>query len=253
MSAISLHHFLQTAQRAHDVGGSLDINKNNELVVKGSTWLGRQVLWLKQHLFPSKMRQQNQKVLDAFNKTLRSGNKFHVDLSFSRSLGTVEEFTQKVATTARVAHEYSVREQYLAKQKEQAREEFDIFQRDMVTDADGSVSARLQSALAYMHSLSGSDEANMRTRYEKLVGSIAADRVFDQEGKIPGGSGTSYHETRSKDVSSEIQIAAYFMLADGAYEKGGGEPRISQDHGELYGLKNEAEVAWVRQKLQEVS
>ena len=60
-----LNAFHDQALRAHRLGGALNVDKRGGFTVDGKNWFGRKVLWIKQRLFPQKMRRQNMRVLNA--------------------------------------------------------------------------------------------------------------------------------------------------------------------------------------------
>ena len=252
---IPLEHFVHRANSARELGGGLDINKNNELVVKGNTWLGRAALWVKQHMFPDKIRAQNQRVLDAFNQTLRHEKDFHQDHTFAESLGDAKQFARNVAIAAQSNQKILQKEQKIFMQKQRverqkrlATEQFDLNQLYRAPKAENyGMSPRLTKALAHASLLTGSDLGRLRDRYKNLVAAIATDENFAQEGKIPGGSGKSYL-ARGGDLSSSFLDSAYYLAVDDAYEKSGQD----KAQGERYGFANQDEVLWVRQKLEEV-
>ena len=60
-----LNAFHDQALRAHRLGGALNVDKRGGFTVDGKNWFGRKALWIKQRLFPQKMRRQNMRVLNA--------------------------------------------------------------------------------------------------------------------------------------------------------------------------------------------
>ena len=66
-----LNAFHDKAVRASQLGGALNVDSHGGFTVDGKSWIGKKVLWLKQHFFPSRMRRQNMRVLTTLAKTLQ--------------------------------------------------------------------------------------------------------------------------------------------------------------------------------------
>ena len=249
--SISLENFAQAAQHAEKVGGSLDINKDNELVVKGSTWLGRQVQWFKQRVFPDKVRQQNQKVLAALNVTLRSVDPFGdpaVSLDVSKG---AKQFAQDVEQVATAHHEQQRLEERQETFLTRGAHLFDELQnRGGFTMANPANTPKALALNNYVLTLEGNDKLEMKAQCAKLLGAVAADKEFGVAGEIPGGSGRSYIDADGGPTGA-LFIAAYFVAAEAAYSKGG-QGKLPEEGAaradRFYGLENKQEVQWLRLK-----
>ena len=244
---ISLESFSQAAQQAARVGGSLDVTQNNELVVRGSTWLGRQVQWLRGHLFPNKVRQQNQKVLDALKQTLSSGSGAGVgELDVSLR---ADRFTQKVEQIATARRE----EQIFARRQEEAfvmgSGFFDRAQRGEVLKVSEPESPKVFALARHMGQLEGRDKLEAKMRFVHLLENVVTDREFGIESEIPGGTGTPYI-VENDSPRGKLLLAAYLAIAEDSHKKSGGdalpEPQGKVDN--LYGLESEKELKWLRLK-----
>ena len=254
MSAqISLEHFAQTAQRALHIGGSLDINKDNELVVKGSTWFGRQVQWFKQHLFPDKVRQQNQRVLEVFNQTLHreAGVEGNHPVS-AKILGSAKLFTREVADASSVHYRQQGLQRNKAIARRQGQAYFETDYRFGSAFARG-ISRGEKALFQHISRLDDVDRMEVKERYLTLLESVVSDRQFmSSHGGIPEGSGERYQDSEG-NLSTSLLRAAYMVTAESAYEQDHGKTVPHAGRGEdHYGLNSEADVAWLRRKLEQL-
>ena len=254
MSPLTLQGFAHKAQHAHDVGGTLQVTKDNKLVVKGSTWLGRRVQWLRQHLFPGKVRQQNQKVLDAFNDILkrtlhdRKGYRFAPEI-----MGSAKQFTAQMAQRSFSNYKEAVLNERQADAESRGGKNFEANLRLGVHPPPES--PRLQASLQFLKNLDSSQKEALKARYVKFVSSVAMDKGFGKAGEIPGGSGRCYREPHGGPPTWALLDSGYMMIAEEAYAEGAKNPVPVgvHDANSHYGLANEAEVAWVREKLEAAS
>ena len=245
MSApIALGNFSHAAQQAARVGGVLDVTRDNALVVRGSTWLGRRVLQVKKNLFPGDVRQQNQKILDALNVTLRASGEEGVVLDVSQS---ERRFTRQVADVSRTSG-------ILQERKEGAfLLGVRVFRRLQVENGmefpRPDLAPKSLGLNAYMVGLQEEKSLALREKFVKLVESVVTDREFGVDGKIPGGSGRVY-VTPTGELDRRFLIAAYFVIAEEAYQKSGGEtlPVGAGRMDRCYGLRNQQELSWLRLK-----
>ena len=245
---ISLGQFAQTAQRAAQVGGSLDITRNNELVVRGSTWVGRQVQWLRQHLFPGKVRQKNQKVLNALNKTLRNEVGLSDHSVSGDILGDAKKFTREIANTTSLHQNQRQRDMSALAARRQGYSYFEN-PKNVKSFPRGE-----QTLIRHVSkNLDKAGKEAVKTRYLDLLESIGSDRKFMLEGKIPGGGGEVYRDSHG-NINARVLRAAYMVAAEESYEReNGSKVTVPGARGEeLYGLRDESEVDWVRQKLEQL-
>ena len=272
-SHISLEHFTQTAQRAVRDGRFLDVNKNNELVLKGTTWLGRQVQHFKEHFFPRKVREQNQRVLNALRQTLRkevgSDASSRVSLNVSWN---AKDFAKDIAKAAAQNQTHVLRRQgegmrtVLRQPAEQSEQQ--IVNRHRARQAAHAYFER-QKGLYEQHSermfrdlppkeaalkryvmtLNPQEQQLFKTRYTHLLESMVSDKTVTQTGQIPGGSNQVYPGAGSHRLGR----AAFLLTAEAAYKKEYGQlPKAGDKDPAHYGLGSKEEVAWVRQKLSAV-
>ena len=263
-SHISLNHFVQKAQQAVSIGGSLEVNKKNELVVTGSNWLGRCVQSFKEHFFPNAVRRQNQKVLSALQQTLRqevgsnassrasldvarSAKSFTKDLAsmaarnqtsvLKRQSGTTQKPTdQEITNRARARHAAQV---YFEKQQGWHQRYGEGLFRNLPP--------KEQALKRHVFTLSTQGQEAFQNRYTRLLESLVSDPTLAGTGQIPGGGGDSYGGVEG---ATRLQRAAFLITAEASYTDGKGDlPRAGEQDRPHYGLGNEAEVAWVRQKL----
>ena len=245
---IPLEHFAHTARHAARVGGFLDITPDNELVVRGSTWVGRRVEWLRQHLFPGKLRQKNQKILDALKKTLFFESDFWGEESVPRDTLSARGFAREVEKIVSSHYEKQLLERKKTVARRQGREYFGAGGRFFATQARGF--SRAEAALLghMSNGMSGLDKEAIRTRYLNLLESVVADKKFIfLQGKIPKGSGERYQDSEG-NLSARFLRAAYMVAAEESYREEKGEEVVNDNH--YYGLGSQRELEWVRLKLE---
>ena len=87
-------NFQEAARLAEEMGGTLRLNKKGELLIKGTSFLGKAALWLKENLFPHAARRENLKVLHALERLLNKHYKVLSHQEIERSAHHLDHYQQ---------------------------------------------------------------------------------------------------------------------------------------------------------------
>ena len=68
---ISVRNFHAAAEKARQVGGTVQIDGNKNLTVKGTSWVGRAVMWLKDRMLPGNAQARNLDVLRSLERSIK--------------------------------------------------------------------------------------------------------------------------------------------------------------------------------------
>ena len=216
VSSYALAPLHSAAARAAAIGGALNVDKSGRFLIEGRGWVGRKVLWLKQHLFPSRVRAQNMKVLSALARVIdkERGERGGADLlaaateasaaeplrtaEFARSLAEaierldVERLDAEVGAPSAVPEKGRVREV-----RGLAQKAFD----DFITEARGGLITREQAARAVAHrvgygafmvSLADSSAMGGRLFTPGLCRAVLLT-VLHKEGVLGSAAGRAFH------------------------------------------------------------
>ena len=86
--------FITKAREAQALGGALRLDKKGALSIQGTTWWGRKVLWLKDHLRGGQTRRQNLKLLSALSQSFPEAGPFLESLG--HDAGRSPTFTKRI-------------------------------------------------------------------------------------------------------------------------------------------------------------
>ena len=241
-SPITLGEFTDRARQASRSQGYLNVNRKGGLVVQGTGWVGRRVLWVKMHFFPKKVREQNMKVLNVLRESYRlSLHKEIEEGDLKVSTADPRHFTRDLFELAQGKREEWNR---VLLSKHAPGAAYNFFHQA----CGGSIKGRSMeevTLLDFVESMRGLDRQMLGSRFTLFVNKLVRDKNF-AGGQIQGG--TQKYQSGRGELDNRFLRAAFFVNLEKAYrehrevDRGVREKPFSTH----YSLANSREIEWMR-------
>ena len=211
---VSLGEFVEKARQATQSQGYLGVNRRGNLVVQGTTWGGRKVLWLKMHLFPSKVRAQNFKVLSVLRDA------YHQRMGESLEEGIVnvndpKSFTRQVFALAELAQGKKGTLEKAIRTRHVAGTSYNFFNGVLREGIEGK-SEHQMALLEFFWGMGSRQRQKLASRYVLFMNKLVLDDGFGG-GRILNGK--TVYQKGGGELDERFLKAAFFVNLENAYKE----------------------------------